>query len=60
MSLVIWDFEGEGSRLKASKVKDRLPFTDYCPKDDSQRRCSTDKGTCLRDKTDKTKMCCSG
>jgi hypothetical protein len=29
-SLVIWGSEGEGSRFKASKVKDRLPFTDYC------------------------------
>jgi hypothetical protein len=29
-SLIIWGSEGEGSRVKASKVKDRLPFTDYC------------------------------
>jgi hypothetical protein len=36
-SLVIWGSEGEGSRFKASKVKDRLPFTDYCQYD-SQRK----------------------
>jgi hypothetical protein len=32
-SLVIWGSEGEGSRFKASKVKNRLPFTDYCQYD---------------------------
>jgi hypothetical protein len=35
-SLVIWGSEGEGSRFNA-KVKDKLPFTDYC-QDDSQKK----------------------
>jgi len=29
-SLVIWGSEGEGSRFKTSRVKDKLPFTDHC------------------------------
>jgi hypothetical protein len=40
-SLVIWGSEGEGSRFKVSKVKDKLPFTDYCQYD-SQGRDSTE------------------
>jgi hypothetical protein len=51
-SLVIWGSEGEGSRFKASKVKDRLPFTDYCQYD-SQGEDLPLNGTCLRDKTKK-------
>ena len=38
MSLVIWGSEGEGSRFKVSKVKDRLPFTDYCPNDSQKEK----------------------
>jgi hypothetical protein len=37
-SLVIWGSEGEGSRFKASKVKDRLPFTDYCQYDSQKKK----------------------
>jgi hypothetical protein len=51
-SLVIWGSEGEGSRFKASKVKDRLPFTDYCQMIVKRRRVPLE-GTCLRDKTKK-------
>jgi hypothetical protein len=35
-SLVIWGFEGKGSRVQGSKVKISFPFTDYC-QEDSQR-----------------------
>jgi hypothetical protein len=55
-SLVIWGSEGEGSRFKASKGKDRLPFTDYCQYD-SQGENLPLKGTCLRDKTNKARKC---
>ena len=37
-SLVIWVSEGEGSRFKASKIKDRLPFTDYCQYDSQKEK----------------------
>jgi hypothetical protein len=46
-SLVIWVSEGEGSRFEASKVKDKLPFTDYCQYD-SQRRYSTERHLFVR------------
>jgi hypothetical protein len=60
-SLVIWGSEGEGSRFKASKAKDRLPFTDYCPNDSQKEEEVPLDGTCLRDKANKTKrVCCSG
>jgi hypothetical protein len=52
-SLVIWGSEGEGSRFKASKGKDRLPFTDYCQYDSQKEKNLPLKGTCLRDKTKK-------
>jgi hypothetical protein len=54
-SLVIWGSEGEGSRFKPSKVKDRLPFTDYCQNDSQKEEDLPLKGTCLRDKANKTK-----
>ena len=39
----------------------RFPFTDYCQKRDSQEEYVPLDGTCLRDKTDKTRICaCSG
>jgi hypothetical protein len=37
-SLVIWVSEGEGSRFEASKVKDKLPFTDYCQYDSQKKK----------------------
>jgi hypothetical protein len=40
-SLVIWGSEGEGSRVKASKVKDNLPFTDYCQYDSQKKKSPT-------------------
>jgi hypothetical protein len=58
-SLVIWGSQGEGSRFKA-KVKDRLPFADYCQYDSQKRRKEDDiplDGTCLRDKTNKARKC---
>ena len=42
--------------FKDSKVKDRLPFTDYCQYD-SQGENLPLKGTCLRDKTNKARDC---
>jgi hypothetical protein len=39
-SLVIWVSEGEGSRFKALKVKNRLPFTDYCQNDSQKKKSS--------------------
>jgi hypothetical protein len=50
-SLVIWGSEGEGSRFKTSKVKDKLPFTDYCQCDSQKEEKVPLDGTCLRDKT---------
>jgi hypothetical protein len=38
---------------KASKVKDRLPFTDYCQYDSQKEENVPLDGTCLRDKTNK-------
>jgi hypothetical protein len=58
-SLVIWGFEGEGSRFEASKVKDRLPFTDYC-QDDSQGEDLPLNGTVCETRQIKLEMCCSG
>jgi hypothetical protein len=46
-SLVIWGSEGEGSRFKTSKVKDRLPFTDYCQYDSQKEEYIPLEGTCL-------------
>jgi hypothetical protein len=56
-SLVIWGSEGEGSRFKASKGKDRLPFIDYCQYDSQKKKSIPLEGTCLRDKTDKARKC---
>jgi hypothetical protein len=56
-SLVIWGSEGEGPRFKASKVKDRLPFTDYCQYDSQRKKKVPLDGTCLRDKTNKSRRC---
>jgi hypothetical protein len=58
-SLVIWGSEGEGSRFKASKVKDKLPFTDYCQKDSQKKKSSTGRHLFAR-QDKKTKTCCSG
>ena len=55
-SLVIWGSEGEGSRFNA-KVKDKLPFTDYCQYDSQKEEDIPLDGTCLRDKTNKTRIC---
>jgi hypothetical protein len=53
-SLVIWGSEGEGSRFKASRVKERLPFTDYCQYDSQGEKIPLN-GTCLRDKANETR-----
>jgi hypothetical protein len=57
-SLVIWGSEGEGSRFKVSKVKDRLPFTDYCPNDSQKKKISHWKAPVCETKT--KRVCCSG
>jgi hypothetical protein len=56
-SLVIWGSEGEGSRFKVSKVKDKLPFTDYCQYDSQKEENVPLDGTCLRDKSNKARKC---
>jgi hypothetical protein len=50
---VIWFSEG----LKVQWIKVRDSLHRLLPRRDSQRRSSTDDGTCLRDKTNKTRIC---
>jgi hypothetical protein len=55
-SLVIWGSEGEGSSFEVSKAKVSFP-SQITANNDSQGEDLPLNGTCLRDKTNKTKEC---
>jgi hypothetical protein len=59
-SLVIWGSEGEGPRFKASKVKDMLPFTDYCQYDSQRKKKFHWMAPVCETRQIKLEMCCSG
>jgi hypothetical protein len=55
-SLVIWVYE----RAKGLMDQGKSFLSQITAKKDSQEEDVPLDGTCLRDKTNKTKMCCSG
>jgi hypothetical protein len=59
-SLVIWGSEGEGSRFKASKVKDSFPSQITAKKEIVKRRRYSTGWHLFARQDKKTKTCCSG